>query len=108
MELVLGLPAMNRFDRTATPMTSCFAEAADETPYTHLPNKVPLDEMNPPVAALRGEAKRLAQACDRLDWSDLDKANPAIVARAVWTAQRPGEAFPRKWFNLNVKEGDDD
>lgn len=108
MELVLGLPAMNRFDRTATPMTSCFADVADETPYTHLPNKVPLDEMNPAVSALRGEAKRLAQACDRLDWSDLDKANPAIVARAVWTAQRPGEAFPRKWYNLNVKEGDDD
>jgi YVTN family beta-propeller protein len=106
--LVLGLPAMNRFDRTATPMTSCFADAADETPFTHLPNKVPLDEMNPPVSALHGEARRLAQACDRLDWSDVDKANPAIVARAVWAAQRPGEAFPKKWYNLNVKEGDDD
>jgi len=107
MELVLGLPAMNRFDRTATPMTSCFADAPDLTPYTHVANRIPLDEMNPPVAALRGEQKRLAQACARLDWSDVDKANPAIVARAVWQVQRPGEAFPRKWYNLNVK-GDDD
>jgi YVTN family beta-propeller protein len=106
--LVLGLPAMNRFDRTATPMTDCFVETADETPFTHLENKVPLDEMNPPVSALRGEARRLAQACDRLDWSDVDKANPAVVARAVWAAQRPGEAFPKKSYNLNVKEGDDD
>lgn len=106
--LVLGLPAMNRFDRTAISMTGCFGDVADEAPFTHLENKVPLDEMNPPVSALRGEAKRLAQACDRLDWSDVDKANPAVVARAVWAAQRPGEAFPKKWYNLNVKEGDDD
>src|SRR5258708_21009016 len=67
MELVLGLPAMNRFDRTATPMTACFVEKPDETPYTHLANQVPLDELNPPVATLRGERKRLAQACTRLD-----------------------------------------
>ncbi|MDR3401538.1 MAG: alkaline phosphatase family protein [Chthoniobacter sp.] len=107
MELVLGLPAMNRFDRTATPMTTCFADEPDATPFTHLANRIPLDEMNPPVAALRGEQKRLAQACARLDWSDVDKANPSIVARAVWQIQRPGEAFPRKWYNLNVK-GDDD
>ena len=32
MELVLGLPAMNRFDRTATPMTACFVDQPDETP----------------------------------------------------------------------------
>jgi YVTN family beta-propeller protein len=107
MELVLGLPAMNRFDRTATPMTACFVDHADEAPFTHLPNKIPLDEMNPPVAALHGERKKWAQACARLDWSDLDRANPAIVARAVWEVQRPGEAFPRKWYNLNVR-GDDD
>jgi len=107
MELVLGLPAMNRFDRTATPMTACFAEKPDETPFTHLANRIPLDELNPPTTALRGESKRLALACAKLDWSDVDRADPKIVARAVWLAQRPGEPFPTKWYNLNVK-GDDD
>ena len=106
MELVLGLPAMNRFDRTATPMTACFAEQPDETSYTHVPNRIPLDELNPPVSALRGERKRLAQACARLDWSDVDRATPSVVAHAVWEVQRPGEAFPRKWYNLNVKDED--
>jgi len=106
MELVLGLPAMNRFDRTATPMTACFMDEADETPYTHLVNRIPLDELNPPLAALSGERKRLAQACAKLDWSDVDRANPSIVARAVWLAQRPGVPFPRKWYNLNVKDDD--
>ncbi len=107
MELVLGLPAMNRFDRTATPMTACFADKADETPFTHIANRIPLDELNPPTAALHGERKRLALACAKLDWSDVDRADPRVVARAVWQAQRPNDPFPTKWYNLNVK-GDED
>ena len=77
----------------------------DETPYTHVPNRVPLDELNPPLAALRGERNKWAQACARLDWSDVDRATPSIVARAVWEVQRPGEAFPQRWVcNLNVRD----
>jgi len=106
MELVLGLPAMNRFDRTATPMTACFVDHSDETPYTHIANRIPLDEMNPPVSALHGERKRWAQASARLDWSQLDHADPVIVAHAVWEVQRPGEAFPRKWFHPDLKDDD--
>jgi photosystem II stability/assembly factor-like uncharacterized protein len=53
--LVLGLPPMNRFDRTAEPLTACFTPTPDLTPYAHLPNRIPLDEMNPaPSGALRG------------------------------------------------------
>jgi hypothetical protein len=108
MGLVLGLPAMNRFDRTATPMTACFHDKADLAPYTHLPNRVPLDELNPPVAALRGERKRLALACTKLDWSDVDRANASVVARSVWQIQRPGESFPWKFFNINVNPDEED
>ncbi len=79
------------------------AMKADERPYTHLPNKVPLDEMNPPVAALKGEPKRLAQACAKLDWNDVDRADFAILARAAWAAQRPGEPFPWDRFNRYPK-----
>lgn len=104
--LVLGLPAMNRFDRTATPMTACFTTRADFGPYIHRPTRVPLDEMNPPASALRGEARRLAQASARLDWSDVDRADAAIVARAVWLAQRPGQPFPWRSFKPNKDEDD--
>lgn len=103
MELVLGIPAMNRFDRTATRMTACFIEKADERPYTHLPNQIPLDEMNKPVAELKGEPKRLAQACAKLDWSEVDRADFTIVARAAWSAQRPGQPFPWDRFNRYPK-----
>ncbi len=33
MELVLGLPPMNQFDASATPLTACFTDTPDFTPY---------------------------------------------------------------------------
>src|SRR6185436_11499268 len=41
MELVLGLPAMNRFDRTATPMHECFNLTRDDRPFEHLESRIP-------------------------------------------------------------------
>jgi hypothetical protein len=86
--LVLGLPAMTRFDRTATPLTACFTETPDLTPYTHLPNRIPLE------------------ASERLDWSDIDRADATIVARAVWHSTRPGVPFP--WHAFKPNPDDDD
>jgi hypothetical protein len=107
MGLVLGLPAMNRFDRTATPMTSCFTSEPDVRPYEHKPAGVPLDEMNPPVAALKGVRKQHAIASSKLDLSDVDRADATVLARAVWDLQRPGVAFPVKKFHPNAKVDDD-
>jgi DNA-binding beta-propeller fold protein YncE/phospholipase C len=108
MELVLGMPAMNRFDRTATPMTACFNTKPDYRPYTHLANRIALDEMNKPASALSGEARRLALASSRLDWSDLDRADPATVTRAVWSAQRPGVPFPTRYYRPPMDKEDED
>lgn len=97
--LVLGLPAMNRFDRTADAMRACFTDRIDDRSFTALPNRVPLDEANPPARALTGESRRLAEACAILDWSDVDRADAGIVARAIWGASRPGVPFPTAAFN---------
>ena len=96
MELVLGVPPMNRFDRTAASMSACFTSKPNLAPYTHIANNIPLDEMNPAPSALRGEAKRLALACSRLDWSGIDRADPAVVARANWLSRKPGIPFPAR------------
>jgi YVTN family beta-propeller protein len=97
--LILGLPAMNRFDRTATPLTACFAEEADLHSFTHVPNRVALDEMNPPLVGLRGKARHLAAECARVNWSKPDQGDTKIVARAAWNTQRPHGHFPWKYFN---------
>jgi hypothetical protein len=94
IELVLGMPAMNQFDLTATPMTDCFMSKPDLTPYAHVPNTVPLDELSPMKTALRGTLRRLAEASSKQDFSAPDRANPLVMARAVWAAQRPGVPFP--------------
>jgi YVTN family beta-propeller protein len=108
MGLVLGFPALNRFDRTATPLTDCFTTTPDFTPYTVRPNKIALDEMNPEKTTLRGEARRLAEAMDRLDWSDVDRADATTVARAVWLSRKPTVPFPWAQFHPNIDEDDDD
>lgn len=104
--LVLGLPAMTRFDRTATPLTECFTGTPDFSPYQALPNRIPLDEMNPPARALNGVRRQLAEASARLDWSDVDRADAGVVARAAWHSVRPKEPFPVHAFH--PAEDDDD
>ena len=47
IEQILGLPPMNQFDATATPMFDCFTTTPDFTPFEAVPNKIPLDQMNP-------------------------------------------------------------
>jgi hypothetical protein len=106
--LVLGFPAMNRFDRTALPMTACFTPTPDFRPYTVLPNRIPLDEMNPPAAALTGEARRLAEACARLDWTDVDRANSETVARAIWHSQFPKRPFPSHAYHPPMDDEEDE
>ncbi|HVR27521.1 MAG TPA: bifunctional YncE family protein/alkaline phosphatase family protein [Candidatus Polarisedimenticolia bacterium] len=48
MEQILGLPPMNQFDLVASPMRTAFVKgtppAENFTPWTHVPNQVPLDE----------------------------------------------------------------
>ncbi len=50
IELILGLPPMNQLDATATPMTDCFTNTPDLTPFSAVPNNIPLDQMNPEAA----------------------------------------------------------
>jgi hypothetical protein len=43
IEAILGLPPMNQEDRAAVPMTDAFTNTPDLTPYTTLPENVPLN-----------------------------------------------------------------
>ena len=81
IELMLGLPPMNRFDALANPIADCFTNKPDLTPYTHCPNIQPLDERQKPLATLDAEGRRLALASRRLDWSHLDGPDPAVLSR---------------------------
>lgn len=94
MEQILGLPPSNQFDLAAEPMFTVFGTQPDFTPYKALPNRIPLDEMNPPVKKLAGLSRRLAEASARMDFAEPDAADEQLLNRAVWQSLFPARPYP--------------
>ncbi|WP_306601502.1 bifunctional YncE family protein/alkaline phosphatase family protein [Geothrix sp. 21YS21S-2] len=85
MERMLGLPPMTRLDGAAPTMEGCFTRRPDFTPYTALPSRVPLDEVNP----------RRTGAL--LDFSRPDTVPDDELNRLLWFAARGDAPYPA-WF----------
>jgi hypothetical protein len=86
MELILGLPPMNQFDMAANPMTDCFTDKPDFTPYIAQANQVPLDEMNPLLSSLNKSGKQYYYAKKSMEMplDDIDKADEGLFNRILW------------------------
>ena len=93
IELILGLPPMNQLDLSATAMRNCFQAEPDLTPYTCLPNQVPLDQMNPPLKKLKGAALSWAKKSMELNLEEEDQADEDTFNRILWHATR-GDGVP--------------
>jgi hypothetical protein len=65
-------------------MFSVFTARPDLTPYTALPNKIPLNEMNPPIASLHGLRRELAIASTKMNFSEPDAAPEDLLNRVIW------------------------
>lgn len=104
MELILGLPPMNQFDATATPMFDCFTNTADFAAYAAVTNNVPLDEMNPARRAGNAQARRDAYVSARLPLDRPDQCNEDVLNRILWRATMGDKPYP-EWA---VKVVDDD
>jgi len=96
IELILGLPPMNQFDLSATPMASCFTDKPDLRPYDAAPNRIPLDEMNPPLKALSGAQKYWALKSLELPLDDIDEADEGTLNQILWHSVKGyGTPYPR-------------
>ncbi len=84
IEEILGLPPMTRFDALALPMTQCFTDTADLTPYEATPNLVALDERNPSKAQMNAADRHWYAVTKSLDWSSMDRADPDKLNRIIW------------------------
>jgi DNA-binding beta-propeller fold protein YncE len=84
IELMLGLDPMNRFDAMADPLSACFSNEADTTPYDRVPNNVPLDERNPSGRAITAADRYWRDRTLALDWSHLDAPDPFWLNRINW------------------------
>ena len=105
MELMLGLPPMNQFDATATPMFDCFTNTPDFSTYTAVTNRVPLDEMNPaPKKIADAQQRKDAVVSARLPLAQPDQCPEDVLNRILWRATMGTKPYP-EWA---VKMVDDD
>jgi len=95
IEQILGLPPMNIVDATAMPMFDCFVSTPDNSTYTALPNKIPLDEMNPELSTLSGTALYYAKKSMEPQFSHVDGGDDQLMNRIIWFAVRGKESYPK-------------
>jgi YVTN family beta-propeller protein len=116
IELMLGLPPMNQFDSMSPAMFECFSEKADLRPFDAVPNRVSLEDRNPPKTALRGEALEMAERSERLKLDVPDQANENELNRILWFAAKPQAEYPTSFAGahgrglrrLNLRLSDDE
>ncbi|HUZ46554.1 MAG TPA: bifunctional YncE family protein/alkaline phosphatase family protein [Terriglobia bacterium] len=87
MELILGLPAMTQYDRAATPMVRCFQTHRTLWAYEAARPRTDLEARNPATGPG-------AVASAKLDFSDVDRADPDALNRILWHALKPGQPMP--------------
>jgi DNA-binding beta-propeller fold protein YncE len=109
IEQILGLPPMNQFDATATPMFDCFNDKPDFTPFTAVPNNVALDEMNPNPRAINDPLLRKnAYASARLNFRKIDACPEDTLNRILWHAMKGSQAPYPAWAITRGADDDDD
>ncbi|HEY4334237.1 MAG TPA: alkaline phosphatase family protein, partial [Puia sp.] len=94
IEQILGLPPMNVIDATALPMFDCFSAERSNYTYTHVPNLIPLDSMNKPLAALKGKAASFARASANQAFKDVDGGDDDLMNRILWFDARGEAPYP--------------
>jgi YVTN family beta-propeller protein len=105
IEQILGLPPMNQFDQAADPMFSLFTSTPDFAPYTVLPNQIPLNQMNPSIASLKGLQREMAIASSKMDFSEPDRAPEDLLNHVIWYSVK-GYNTPYPKLKWQTKDAD--
>lgn len=106
IELILGLPPMNQLDACVKPMSDCFSDTADLTPFTSVTNRFPLDKISPePKKVTDKSLRRDITASNRLPLDQPDRCPEDVLNRILWRAMKGAETPYPEWA---VKLVDDD
>jgi DNA-binding beta-propeller fold protein YncE len=109
MEQILGLPPMNQFDAAASPMTDCFTDTPDLTPFEAVPVAIPLDQINSPIAQIKNSLQRqFAEASTRIDFSAVDRAPEDLLNKILWNSMRSDIPYPEWAITVFEEEEEDD
>jgi YVTN family beta-propeller protein len=107
IEQILGLPPMNIQDAIANPMTDCFGTKLDKTPYKPVPNNIPLDEMNPQIISLKGNARYFAEKSMLPEFDGVDAGDDDLLNRILWFAAKGNAPYPSKFAGAEHDEKDE-
>lgn len=107
IEQILGLPPMNIQDAIANTMANCFNDKPDLTPYTALPNRIPLDEMTAPVSSLSGKTLHYAKKSMLPEFDGVDSGDDDLLNRILWFAAKGDTPYPAKFAGIGNDEDDD-
>jgi YVTN family beta-propeller protein len=97
MELILGLDPMTQFDAAATPMYASFTTEPAFEAIDALPAQVDLTARNP-------DSGPGVQASLKLDFSDVDRADPDELNQILWAALKPGAPMPAPVHGTLVRQ----
>jgi len=107
MELILGLPPMNQMDATATPMFDCFSLSADNTPFSAMPNNVPLDQINPDPKKIGDPLlRRYARLSGRLPLKAPDQCPDDLLNHILWFAMKGSQTPYPTWAVSTAEDRD--
>jgi YVTN family beta-propeller protein len=99
MELILGLPIMTQYDRAATPMYRCFQSRPKLWAYDALRPRTDLMARNPKTGPG-------AVASAKLDFSEVDRADPDALNKILWDSLRPGQPMPAPVHSAAFLQGE--
>ncbi|MGI4803460.1 MAG: bifunctional YncE family protein/alkaline phosphatase family protein [Janthinobacterium lividum] len=104
IEQILGIPPMNVMDATALPMFKCFTGKPSTQTYQSLANQVPIDQINPKLASLKGAALHFAKLSLRPEYDHIDGGNDNVMNRIIWFSAKGKKTYPA---NLAGHDTDD-
>ncbi len=97
IEQILGIPPMNIMDATALPMFDCFTAKKSNIIYTSIPNKIPLNEMNKPLAMLKGKAMYYAKLSANSVFKEVDGGEDDTMNKILWFDAKGNKPYPVKY-----------
>lgn len=95
---ILGLRPLNQMVAMSPLMSECFTDKPDFTAFDHLPNRIPLDELNPPRSALNAQQRKWADLSLKQNFRDVDAADEDDLNRIIWHSVKGVETpYPAEW-----------
>ena len=92
----------------AVAMTDCFMETPDLTPFKSVPNRIPLDQINPEPKNITNRVLRNdAIVSASLPLDEMDKCPEDVFNRILWRAMK-GPDVPYPEWAVKLVDDDDD